>query len=276
MPLFGIFPSIREYHYNDWSSGYTYYPEAHVRYPMGIEMGTVAPEDWQRFMGKRVPDAVKLTPPAEPEKQPVAPPPSAEPQPTSSITAPSTSALGERHEAYHYENKPETNAPPTDVLNYLAERRKGSGVNIADLHPEMATRLAKALKDAEAATGEKAAISSAHRSSEQQAEAYARFLRGEIALAAPPGMSRHEKGKAVDIMPGKVLDWLHQNADRYGLEFLKGHAFKKDPVHLQMKEAMEAATPPKPAAPVAGKPAASAPKEPLVRKLLAPWILRKQ
>lgn len=102
------------------------------------------------------------------------------------------------------------------------------------MNPEFAGRLRTALEDAEQATGVPTRINSLTRTTDEQAAAYRRYQTGQGGLAAPPGHSRHEVGEAADIAPGKVLDWMHQNADRYGLEFLKGRAGVMDPVHVQM------------------------------------------
>ena len=80
------------------------------------------------------------------------------------------------------------------------------------------------------------------RDSTTQAYLYQRYMSGQGGLAAPPGHSRHEYGQAADIPRGPLLDWLHANAGKYGLEFLpgwnqpnnRGTAFDKDQVHIQL------------------------------------------
>ena len=121
-----------------------------------------------------------------------------------------------------------------DTSEFLHERRGNPNVRVEGLNPAFATPLQLAIADAEQATGSKAQINSLHRTHEEQSRAYARYLRGENALAAKPGSSRHEIGDAADIQPGPVLDWLHKNAGNYGLEFLQGDAFRRDPVHIQL------------------------------------------
>lgn len=108
-----------------------------------------------------------------------------------------------------------------------------NGANASGLNPEFAQRLASAVSAAEAATGTRASFTSLYRDSREQADLYARYLAGG-GLAAPPGRSRHERGTAADIPRGPILDWLHKNAGQFGLEFLKGPAFARDPVHIQM------------------------------------------
>jgi hypothetical protein len=151
-----------------------------------------------------------------------------------SFNAPVTAAVASYQAPVQAKAGPVTEIPKERIA-YLNERRKGTNVNIAGLNPVFADRLVNAIRDAEAATGERAVFTSAHRTREEQAAAYNRFLQGKTALAAPPGRSRHERGDAVDLRPGKVLDWLHQNAHKYGLEFLSGNAFARDPIHLQLR-----------------------------------------
>lgn len=120
--------------------------------------------------------------------------------------------------------------PENDDQDFFAQR---GSARSAGMHPEFSASLRSAIEDAEAATGEKAKIESLTRTRAEQAAAYQRYRSGQGGLAVPPGTSRHEYGQAGDIASGKVLDWLHQNADQYGLSFLKGADFKKDPGHIQ-------------------------------------------
>ena len=127
----------------------------------------------------------------------------------------------------------------TGQVAFLAERGIGNEAKadrVARLNPTFRNRLTNAIRDAEKATGSKAVIRSAYRSHEEQAAAYARYQRGEGGLAAPPGKSRHQHGIAADINDGPVLAWLHKNAERYGLSFLKGNAFKNDTGHIQISD----------------------------------------
>lgn len=132
-----------------------------------------------------------------------------------------------------------------DPYEFLASR--GANVNTARLDKEFASRLAKALMAAEAATGQRGSLSDAYRDPKRQAQYYANYKQKPVdwdgvtytpqrqgGLAAPPGRSRHQHGAAADIPRGAVLDWLHKNAGEHGLEFLTGSAFEADPVHIQM------------------------------------------
>lgn len=124
--------------------------------------------------------------------------------------------------------------PDVESASFLRSRAIGGGVHVEGVSPQFATRLQTALVDAEKATGETARIESMKRTTAEQSILYQRYRTGQGGLAAPPGYSRHEIGEAADIPNGKVLNWLHQNADKYGLEFLKGSNFSNDPGHVQM------------------------------------------
>jgi hypothetical protein len=122
-----------------------------------------------------------------------------------------------------------------DAAAFLKERTRA---RIEGLNPDFAGRLVEAARDFEAQTGGRAAFESLKRTTEEQAEIYERHLAmpGGVAAhpAAPPGRSRHERGEAADIPAGPFRDWLHENAGRYGLEFLKGETGRNDPGHVQL------------------------------------------
>lgn len=63
-------------------------------------------------------------------------------------------------------------------------------------------------------------IRSGFRSHEAQKALYARFRRGWGNLAARPGYSNHQSGKAVDIYIDdyKVYEWLRKHANKYGFK----------------------------------------------------------
>lgn len=124
--------------------------------------------------------------------------------------------------------------PDVESASFLRSRAIGGGVHVEGISPQFATRLQTALQDAEKSTGETARIESLKRTTAEQAQIYARSGQGRLFQAAPPGYSRHEIGEAADIPGGKVLDFLHQNAGKYGLEFLSGNAGARDPGHVQM------------------------------------------
>lgn len=66
-------------------------------------------------------------------------------------------------------------------------------------------------------------ITSAFRSRQQQEVLYAKYKNGTGNLAARPGTSNHESGRAIDFSntPGAYA-WLKNNAGRYGLKNLPG------------------------------------------------------
>jgi D-alanyl-D-alanine carboxypeptidase len=64
------------------------------------------------------------------------------------------------------------------------------------------------------------AIRSGFRSHEKQKELYREYRRGWGNLAARPGYSNHQSGRAVDIYIDdyNVYEWLLQNARNYGFK----------------------------------------------------------
>ncbi len=61
-------------------------------------------------------------------------------------------------------------------------------------------------------------IRSGFRSHAKQAALYKKYRKGDGNLAAPPGYSNHESGRALDlyITHDKVYDWLKDNAAHFG------------------------------------------------------------
>lgn len=89
--------------------------------------------------------------------------------------------------------------------------------------------------------GVELSIRSGYRSHAKQAALYKKYKSGDGNLAAPPGYSNHESGRALDIYitDPKAYDWLREHAARYGFrrtvpgeawhwEYVGGEA--KDPV----------------------------------------------
>jgi LAS superfamily LD-carboxypeptidase LdcB len=81
-------------------------------------------------------------------------------------------------------------------------------------------RTAKAFRTMAAAArkaGLDLAVKSGYRSYDEQQKLYARYRHGGN-LAAPPGFSKHESGRALDIVitDYKVFEWLKTHAARYG------------------------------------------------------------
>lgn len=130
-----------------------------------------------------------------------------------------------------------------DTAEFL-KGRSGSA-RVEGVRPEFAERLTQAAKDYEAQTGGKARFESLKRTTEEQAQLYYKYTHGLGGLAAPPGQSRHERGEAGDIPDGPFLNWMHANAGKYGLEFLKGKAFENDSGHIQLSGEFAGPLPPK-------------------------------
>lgn len=81
-------------------------------------------------------------------------------------------------------------------------------------------RTAKAFRTMAAAArkaGLQLAVRSGYRSYDEQQKLYARYRHGGN-LAAPPGYSKHESGRALDIVINeyKVFEWLKTHAAKYG------------------------------------------------------------
>ena len=114
---------------------------------------------------------------------------------------------------------------------FFDERKQVPRLHTEELAPAFANALEKAVKDAEAATGQKAVFTSLARTNAEQQEIWERSAHGTKFAAAPPGESMHEVGGAVDIEPGAVLTWLREHISEYPqLEHLHGNY---DPVHIQ-------------------------------------------
>jgi LAS superfamily LD-carboxypeptidase LdcB len=84
------------------------------------------------------------------------------------------------------------------------------------------------------------AIRSAYRSLAKQAKLYAEYRHGDGNLAAPPGYSNHESGRALDLVVTneKVYAWLREHAAIYGFHrTVPGEAW-----HWEYLRGTEAAT----------------------------------
>jgi hypothetical protein len=131
---------------------------------------------------------------------------------------------------------------PSNTVDFLHDRATGRAVGRAgDLNPNFADRLQAAIRAGEEATGHTAKVLDYGRTKEEQAQAYHNYLTGQGGLAAPPGQSRHQYGEAADLSSGPVRDWLRKtsddgrtNAEKYGLQFLPGHAGQIDQGHIQL------------------------------------------
>lgn len=121
------------------------------------------------------------------------------------------------------------------AISFLTRRTDLGAGRIEALQADFANRLANAMAAAEAATGAKGQIISAKRSYNEQADIYARSNQGRSFAAARPGYSQHEFGRAVDMAPGPVRDWIQAHAEEFGLgpaSSRRGWGF--DPPHVQL------------------------------------------
>ncbi len=129
---------------------------------------------------------------------------------------------------------------PTNTRAFLIERLvSGHGrSHVDELDEHFAVNLGAMLQDAPPEIAKGLGILSGHRSVDRQAQLWAEALRkyGSPEAArkwvAPPGRSKHNHGQAVDLAyngrslanaPQHVVDWVHQNAGRYGLHFPMAH-----------------------------------------------------
>lgn len=90
------------------------------------------------------------------------------------------------------------------------------GVELEATTAKAFREMAKAARKA----GIQLGIRSGFRSHEKQKELYQRFRRGWGHLAARPGYSNHQNGRAVDIYIDDyaVYEWLKKHARKYGFE----------------------------------------------------------
>ena len=86
---------------------------------------------------------------------------------------------------------------------------------------EAEVRTAKAFRimaRAASKAGVELRIRSGYRTFAKQAKLYKQYRRGQGNLAAPPGFSNHESGRALDIniTNHRALDWLQSHGANYG------------------------------------------------------------
>lgn len=121
-------------------------------------------------------------------------------------------------------------AGPTRALANLKARAIGGATRadaLTNLDANFAINLDAIIEDAPDSIKAGLGLTSGYRSTEKQAELYAANQSGSV---AEPGGSSHEYGLAVDLtwngklikrgeVPDEVIDYLHNNAAAYGLNF---------------------------------------------------------
>jgi hypothetical protein len=110
------------------------------------------------------------------------------------------------------------------------------------IDPELAARMRTAGEAYTKETGKQPQFGEMDRGSDVQAVYYNRYKHGGN-IAAPPGGSRHQSGKAVDTPRGDFLDWLHKgNASKYGLHFPVYERTGKDYGHMEASSSFKRPT----------------------------------
>lgn len=95
-----------------------------------------------------------------------------------------------------------------------------------------ANSLAAMMADYKKQTGKTMPIASGGRTYEEQARLYALYKAGKGNLAAPPGKSEHNKGRAVDFGT-KVFNWLQKNAASFGWKWTGKNFSQVEPWHWE-------------------------------------------
>lgn len=129
---------------------------------------------------------------------------------------------------------------PTSTRAFLNSRlvTQGRTEDVDGLDEGFATNIAAMMQDAPPEIAEGLGILSGARSVERQRvlweQALVQYGSPEAARkwVAPPGNSRHNFGQAVDLSwngrslkhaPPEVIDWVHANAEKYGMHFPMDH-----------------------------------------------------
>lgn len=87
-------------------------------------------------------------------------------------------------------------------------------------------------------------IRSGFRTFAKQAKLYKKYRRGEGNLAAPPGYSNHESGRALDLnVSGRAYGWLQEHARTYGFHrTVPGEAWHWEYLGDEDRDAIERAS----------------------------------
>jgi LAS superfamily LD-carboxypeptidase LdcB len=99
------------------------------------------------------------------------------------------------------------------------EKMKVKVVEVGKAEAEVHTAVAfRAMAKAARKAGIELAIRSGFRSHAKQTKLYKEYRKGSGNLAARPGFSNHESGRALDLVIGqyKTYEWLQNHASTYG------------------------------------------------------------
>ncbi len=135
----------------------------------------------------------------------------------------------------------------TTLAQYLAGGAAARPDSLTGLNPAFTDALTAMFTGAPPEIQAALRISSAYRSPELQAKLYedavAKYGSPEAARkwVAPPGRSQHNHGMAVDLryLNPTAQEWVHANADNYGLTFPMSH----EPWHVELAGARSGAQP---------------------------------
>lgn len=131
----------------------------------------------------------------------------------------------------------QADTPLANLQGALAEGK--SAEHVANLKYDFGSRLDAMIGAMPPELRNSLKVSSGYRSESRQAEIYQAALTkygSESAArkwAAPPGKSNHNHGEAVDLAyaDDNVKQWVHANAEKYGLYF----PLKNEPWHIEMR-----------------------------------------
>lgn len=89
------------------------------------------------------------------------------------------------------------------------------------------------MREAASRDGVPLRVVSGFRSYDQQAELYRLYRAGRGSLAAPPGQSNHQNGRALDLNTStpRVASWLNRNAPRFGFR----RTVPSEPWHWELR-----------------------------------------
>lgn len=119
--------------------------------------------------------------------------------------------------------------PATGYLRGRAIRLRVVDVDLCEVEVGTA-RAFRAMERAAARAGIGLVVMSGFRTHDKQTELYNDYRFGSGNLAARPGWSNHQSGRALDIVLDRgVLEWLDRNARRFGFR----RTVRREPWHWE-------------------------------------------